>query len=77
MDIFLQIVKENKILWNSLNKVNFGVQRNLIIAAVMLVIGIGGAVLPIGNIVTLSATAFSAVVGIVLNLVLPSEEKSN
>ena len=59
------------------NKVNFGVQRNLIIAAVMLVIGIGGAVLPIGNIVTLSATAFSAVVGIVLNLVLPSEEKSN
>ena len=59
------------------NQINFGIQRNLIIVAVMLVIGIGGAVLPIGNIVTLSSTAFSAVVGIVLNLVLPSEEKSN
>ncbi len=59
------------------NQVDFGVQRNLIIAAVMLVIGIGGAVLPIGNFVTLSATAFSAVVGIILNLVLPSEKKSN
>ena len=59
------------------NQVNFGIQRNLIIVAVMLVIGIGGAVLPIGNIVTLSSTAFSAVVGIILNLVLPSEEKSN
>ena len=59
------------------NKIDFGIQRNLIIASVMLVIGIGGAVLPIGNIVTLSSTAFSAVVGIILNLVLPSEEKSN
>lgn len=59
------------------NHIDFGIQRNLIIAAVMLVIGIGGAVLPLGNFVTLSATAFSAVVGIILNLVLPSEEKSN
>ena len=59
------------------NRIDFGIQRNLIIAAVMLVIGIGGAVLPIGNIVTLSSTAFSAVVGILLNLILPSEAKSN
>lgn len=59
------------------NKIDFGIQRNLIIAAVMLVIGIGGAVLPIGGFVTLSATAFSAIVGILLNLILPSEEKSN
>lgn len=59
------------------NQVNFGIQRNLIIAAVMLVIGIGGAVLPIGNFVTLSSTAFSAVVGIVLNQILPSESESN
>ncbi|MGN1344661.1 MAG: uracil-xanthine permease family protein [Traorella sp.] len=59
------------------NHVDFSIQRNLIICAVMLVIGIGGAVLPIGNIVTLSSTAFSAIVGIILNFVLPSEEKSN
>lgn len=59
------------------NHIDFRIQRNLIIAAVMLVIGIGGAVLPVANIVTLSSTAFSAVIGIILNLVLPSEEKSN
>lgn len=54
------------------NQIDFGKQRNLIIASIMLVIGIGGAILPIG-IVNLSATAFSAVVGITLNLILPKE----
>ena len=58
------------------NHVDFSIQRNLIICAVMLVIGIGGAVLPIANIVTLSSTAFSAIVGIILNLVLPKAEKN-
>lgn len=59
------------------NNIDFGIQRNLIIAAVMLVIGIGGAVLPIGNIVSLSSTAFSAVIGIILNLCLPKAETTN
>lgn len=62
------------------NQVDFSIQRNLIIAAVMLVIGIGGAVLPLpipltSQTLTLSSTAFSAVVGIVLNLVLPQPKK--
>lgn len=52
------------------NQVDFRKQRNLIIASAMLVIGLGGAVLPIG-ILTLSGTALSATVGIVLNLALP------
>lgn len=55
------------------NQVDFGVQRNLIIASAMLVIGIGGAILPIGHFVTLSGTALSAVVGITLNFILPKE----
>lgn len=55
------------------NKVDFGKQRNLIIASAMLVIGLGGAVLPLGNVATLSGTALSAFVGIVLNLILPKE----
>ncbi len=55
------------------NKVDFGKQRNLIIASAMLVIGLGGAVLPLGGAATLSGTALSAFVGIVLNLVLPKE----
>ena len=55
------------------NRVDFGKQRNLIIASAMLVIGIGGAVLPISDLITLSGTALSAVVGVILNLILPQE----
>lgn len=53
------------------NKVDFSKQRNLIIASAMLVIGLGGAVLPLGGAATLSGTALSAFVGIILNLILP------
>ena len=55
------------------NQVDYGKQRNLIITSAMLVIGLGGAILPLGNLVTLSGTALSAVVGIALNLILPKE----
>lgn len=55
------------------HKVDFGKQRNLIIASAMLVIGLGGAILPLGGAATLSGTALSAFVGIVLNLILPKE----
>lgn len=57
------------------NNVDFGKQRNLVIASAMLVIGLGGALLPIGNVMTLSGTALSALVGIVLNIVLPKEKE--
>lgn len=56
------------------NQVDFSKQRNLIIASAMLVIGLGGAVLPLGKLVTLSGTALSATVGILLNLILPQED---
>ncbi|SJZ75295.1 uracil-xanthine permease family protein [Anaerorhabdus furcosa] len=55
------------------NNVDFTKQRNLIIASAMLVIGLGGALLPLGRFVTLSGTALSATIGIVLNLVLPKD----
>ena len=55
------------------NHIDFGKQRNLVIASAMLVIGLGGAILPIGNFMTLSGTALSALVGVVLNLILPKE----
>ena len=58
------------------NQVDFGQQRKLIIASAMLVIGLGGAVLPLGKLVTLSGTALSATVGIVLNLILPREKQT-
>lgn len=55
------------------SKVDFSKQRNLIIASAMLVIGLGGAIFPIGGSATLSGTALAAIVGIVLNLILPKE----
>lgn len=55
-------------------RVDFGQVRNLIIASSMLVLGLGGAVLDLGA-VTLSGTALSAIVGIVLNLILPAAHK--
>lgn len=57
------------------NKVDFGVNRNLIIASVILVIGIGGAYIQIGEKFSLSGMALAAIVGIVLNMVLPGREK--
>ncbi|WP_249029244.1 uracil-xanthine permease family protein [Tannockella kyphosi] len=50
------------------NKIDFSKSRNLIIASAMLVVGLGGAVFPIAGSATLSGTALSAIVGVVLNL---------
>ncbi|MBS4456161.1 uracil-xanthine permease family protein [Tuanshanicoccus lijuaniae] len=58
-------------------KTNFAHSRNLIIASAMLVIGLGGAVLELGSVLTLSGTALSAIVGVVLNAVLPHEDQDN
>lgn len=55
-------------------RVDFGQMRNLIIASAMLVLGLGGAILKLGP-VTLSGTALSAMTGIILNLILPFENK--
>ena len=55
-------------------RVDFAKMRNLIIASAMLVLGLGGAILKLGP-VTLSGTALSAMTGIILNLVLPYENK--
>ncbi|MGV3060587.1 uracil-xanthine permease family protein [Streptococcus hyovaginalis] len=56
-------------------RVDFSQVRNLIIASAMLVLGLGGGVLDLGAL-TLSGTALSAIVGVVLNLVLPASSKS-
>ena len=55
------------------SRVDFGQVRNLIIASSMLVLGLGGAVLNLGALM-LSGTALSAIVGVVLNLILPKSE---
>lgn len=58
------------------SQVDFSKQRNLIIASAMLVIGLGGAVFPLGGSATLSGTALAAIVGVLLNLLLPDKSEN-
>lgn len=55
------------------NRVDLMAQRNMVIIAVILVIGLGGAILNVGAI-SLSGMALSAVVGIVLHQILPDKK---
>ncbi|MFK5705945.1 uracil-xanthine permease family protein [Ligilactobacillus sp. LYQ139] len=57
------------------NRVNFDKKRNLMIASVILVIGIGNAYLQLGQ-YQFSGLAVAAVLGIILNLILPREARS-
>ncbi|EHL2475702.1 uracil permease [Enterococcus faecalis] len=57
------------------NKINFDKKKNLLIASVILVIGIGGLVFKVG-IFELSSMALATVLGIVLNLILPENARS-
>ncbi|MFJ7752008.1 solute carrier family 23 protein [Peribacillus muralis] len=57
------------------NKVDFDKKRNLMIASVILVLGIGGAFVQLSETVSLSGMALSAIVGILLNQILPDREK--
>lgn len=56
------------------NKVDFSSKRNLIIASVILVIGIGGASIHVGQIFSLEGMALASLIGILLNQVLPGKE---
>ena len=52
------------------HKVNFSATRNTVIIALMLSIGVGGAVFTVGSF-SLSSIGLAAIVGIILNLILP------
>lgn len=53
------------------DQTDFNQPRNLIICSAMLVMGLGGASLELGSMLVLSGTALSAIVGVVLNLIIP------
>ena len=57
------------------NKVDFGNNRNMVIASVILVIGIGGAKIAFGSF-ELSGMALASIVGVLLNLILPGRQKN-
>lgn len=56
------------------NKVDFSKTRNIIITSIMLTTGVGGAELTAGTF-SLSGIGLAAIVGIILNLLLPSKTK--
>ncbi len=58
------------------NKVDLGNKRNLIISSVILVIGVGGAFLQVTEGLQIAGMALAAIIGILLNLVLPGKEAS-
>lgn len=55
------------------SQVDFKKSRNMIICGIMLVMALGGAVLPITSEATLSGYALAALIGIILNKVLPED----
>ncbi|NRD78807.1 uracil permease [Bacillus sp. BRMEA1] len=59
------------------SKVDFGNNRNLVIASVILVIGIGGAFIKITNAFQIQGMALAAIFGVVLNLILPGRQPAD
>ncbi|NDV68723.1 solute carrier family 23 protein [Dysgonomonas sp. 25] len=56
------------------NKVDFARKRNLIISSVILVIGIGGAAIHVGESFSLEGMALASIIGVILNQVLPGKQ---
>ena len=56
------------------NRVDLGDTRNLVIASLILTLGIGGAELTCGSI-TIGGIGLAALVGVILNLILPRNKK--
>ncbi|MEG0259736.1 MAG: solute carrier family 23 protein [Lysinibacillus sp.] len=57
------------------NNVDFGNNRNMVIASVILVVGIGGAALKFTQSFAIEGMALAAIIGVILNLVLPGRDK--
>ncbi|WP_158962886.1 solute carrier family 23 protein [Myroides fluvii] len=57
------------------NKVDFKIKRNLIISSVILIIGIGGAAVHIGDLMSIEGMALASIIGIILNIVLPGRKE--
>lgn len=57
------------------NNIDFGNNRNMVIASVILVIGIGGAALRISESFAIEGMALASLIGVALNLILPGRDK--
>ncbi|MFC3040263.1 solute carrier family 23 protein [Virgibacillus xinjiangensis] len=70
------IIASNGLRMLTDSKIDLGDNRNLVIASVIMVIGVGGAFIEITDEVQIAGMALSAIVGVLLNLVLPQKEKA-
>jgi uracil permease len=59
------------------SKIDFGNKRNLVISSVILVIGIGGAVIKVSESLQIQGMALAAICGVLLNIILPGRETAN
>ncbi|WP_284037530.1 solute carrier family 23 protein [Neobacillus sp. 114] len=57
------------------SKIDFGDKRNLVISSVILVIGIGGAIVKLPFNIEIQGMALAAISGVLLNLILPGRPK--
>ncbi len=57
-----------------LNKVNLSSAKNIVIVSLILVAGLGGLFIPIGDF-QLAGIGLAAVIGVVLNLIIPGEKE--
>jgi len=58
------------------NKVDFTSSRNLIISSVIFVVGIGGAIINLGGGIQFGGIGLAAILGIILNQILPKDAKT-
>ncbi|MFJ7730523.1 uracil-xanthine permease family protein [Lysinibacillus sp. NPDC097231] len=59
------------------NHIDFGNSRNLVIASVILVIGIGGAKFVISESLSIEGMALAAIIGVLLNAILPGKKEAD
>ena len=57
------------------NNVDFSNNRNMVIASVILVVGIGGAAIHVTEGFSIEGMALASIIGVLLNLILPGREK--
>lgn len=58
------------------NQIDLSDKRNLVISSVILVIGVGGAFIQVTEDVQIAGMALAAIIGVVLNLLLPDKERT-
>jgi uracil permease len=58
------------------SKIDFGDKRNLVISSVILVLGIGGAIVKLPYNIQIQGMALAAIIGVLLNLILPGRQEA-